>query len=469
MFLWKRPRAGMKSIVRGLADEAGKLSLELCDVAGNVESAAARVADQSVLCDELREAASTTRAGSRDIATAAERMQQVNARMNGDLRESRNDVDASAKEILDLIVAVEHISGRLKSLNGSLTMVRGVAEEISVVARKTHLLALNASIEAARAGDSGKSFAVVATEVKGLAGMTSQATTRIEQTLRELTSGVSELVSIGDTNAARAGRVREQVGSIKSIIDGAVEAIEQLERNAESIAGSTRVIATQGDELERRISRMVDGIHESSADFEMADTRIRGVLSLAERVTALTIMTGVVTDDTPFIVVAKEGARKVEQIFSAAIDRGLLTVAQLFDEAPQPVDGTNPQQWISQYTLLADEQVRPLLVAAKAICDRVSLTTIISRTGYVPTHLAEFSIPPGPDPEWNATHCRNRRFYQDDAARAAALSTAPFLLQTVRPPLGETRRAVMKGLSVPIHVRNRHWGAFRIAYRAAGR
>lgn len=466
MFKSRPYRSNIKAAVRDLAGEASKLSLELCDVAGNVESAAARVAEQSALCDDLREAASTTRAGSRDIATAASEMQHVNALMNEELRASRAGVDASAQEILDLIAAVEHVSGRLGALNRSLSMVRGVAEEISVIARKTHLLALNASIEAARAGEAGKSFGVVAIEVKGLAGITSQATTRIEHTLHELTSSISELVSIGGANSARASRVREQVGSIKSIIDGAVDAVGELQRNAESIAGSTRVIAARGTELEQQISRMVDGVHESSADFDMAQSRIRGVLGVAEHMTTLTALTGIVTDDTPFIEAARNGARKVEWIFSAAISGGSLTIAQLFDDKPRLIEGTDPQQWMAEYTSLADDQVRPLLAATKAMSDRIRLSSVICKTGYVPTHLDEFSKPPGPDREWNAAHCRNRRFYQDDVALASALNAMPFLLQTVRPPLGETRQSVMKDVSVPIYVKGRHWGAFRVAYRA---
>ena len=208
MKLWKWGRSGNKLEVIGeIADEAGKLGIEICDVAGHVEEVAARVKRQAELCGDLRETAAATTRGNHGIAVAAREAREVSRRAGAEVSGSRETVEVSLEEIRSMVEGVATIEREIVSLRQTLTHVAEVTGGIARIARQSHLLALNAAIEAARAGVAGRSFAVVAAEVKNLAGMTADATRQIEEAMVRLTASADVVVAESATNMRRAERV----------------------------------------------------------------------------------------------------------------------------------------------------------------------------------------------------------------------------------------------------------------------
>lgn len=175
-----RGRRPSRALVGDIAEQAGRLGIEICDVSGHVEEVAARVARQAELCHTLRESAAVTLRGNHRIAEAAQQVRAVSANASNAVSQSQRTIEASLADIHGLVEGVTSIGSQMGALRDALDHVRAVSEEISVIARQTHLLALNAAIEAARAGDSGRSFAVVAAEVKNLSAKTGQATAQID-------------------------------------------------------------------------------------------------------------------------------------------------------------------------------------------------------------------------------------------------------------------------------------------------
>lgn len=173
-----RGRRSSRAVVGDIAEQAGRLGIEICDVSGHVEEVAARVARQAEVCHTLRESAAVTLRGNHRIAEAAQQVRDVSANASNAVRQSQQTIEASLADIHGLVEGVTTISDQMGALRDALDHVRAVSEDISVIARQTHLLALNAAIEAARAGDAGRSFAVVAAEVKNLSAKTGQATDR---------------------------------------------------------------------------------------------------------------------------------------------------------------------------------------------------------------------------------------------------------------------------------------------------
>jgi methyl-accepting chemotaxis protein len=119
----------------------------------------------------------------------------------------------------------------------------------------------------------------------------------------------------------------------------------------------------------------------------------------------------------------------------------------------------------TRFTALTDRLLPAVQEPVLALDERVVFCAAVDRNGYLPTHNRVFSSPQGPDPVWNAAHCRNRRIFDDRTGLAAARSTAPYLLQTYRRDMGGGTFALMKDVSAPVWVAGRHWGAVRIAYR----
>jgi methyl-accepting chemotaxis protein len=343
--------------------------------------------------------------------------------------------------------------------------VSRVSEEISLIARQTHLLALNAAIEAARAGESGRSFAVVAAEVKNLSAKTAQATGQIETTLAQLTQQTEQLINEGSVNTERAHRVREGTRKIGDVVHATGDAIAHLNNEAEQIAALTGEIETQCDGLEAQVLEMATGVEDSSENFVQAKNRLGNLLGVSETLIELTAAAGVETADTRFIEAVQEAAAKVSKVFEAAVARGEISLDDLFDQHYVPVPGSNPQQFMTRFTAFTDRVLPAIQEPLLDLDPRVAFSAAIDVRGYLPTHNLKFSLPQRDDVVWNMANCRNRRIFNDRTGLAAGSHTKKFLLQTYRRDMGGGEFVLMKDASAPVFVQGRHWGGVRIGYR----
>ncbi len=157
----------------------------------------------------------------------------------------------------------------------------------------------------------------------------------------------------------------------------------------------------------------------------------------------------------------REAAAEVGKLFEAAIDRGELTLEQIFDEDYRPIAGTTPQKYHTRY----DEQADRLLPAVQEpLLERnaeIVYAIACDRNGYVPTHNRRFSQPLTGDVERDKAGNRTKRIFDDPVGERCGAHETPFLLQTYRRDTGE----IMHDISAPVYVKGRHWGGFRIGYR----
>jgi methyl-accepting chemotaxis protein len=466
MNLWKRGRSGGSVEVIGeIADEAGKLGIEICDVAGHVEEVATRVRRQAQVCGDLRQAAAATMSGNHGIAVAAREAREVSRRAGAEVAGSRETVEVSLAEIRSMVEGVAAIEREIVGLRQTLSHVAEVTGGIARIARQSHLLALNAAIEAARAGVAGRSFAVVAEEVKNLAGMTADATRQIEESMVRLTASADMAVAESATNMRRAERVRDGTQAIGSVIDTAGRAMSSFDSEVGRIADSTGAIETQCAALVERVEEIADGVAQSSENFDQAKVRIGNLLSASETVIQLLAATGAQSADTRFIRVVQDTARRIGKLFEAAVARGEIGEQDLFDRDYRPIAGTDPQQMMARFTEFTDRVLPPIQEPLMEFDPRVVFCAAVDDNGYLPTHNVKFSMPQGPDPVWNAANCRNRRLFNDRTGLGAGRNTRPFLLQTYRRDMGGGVFVMMKDASAPIHVNGRHWGGLRMGYR----
>jgi len=171
------------------------------------------------------------------------------------------------------------------------------------------------------------------------------------------------------------------------------------------------------------------------------------------------------TADAPFIAVARAKADEVAEAFEIALERGEISLDDLFDQNYREVPGTNPKQMLTRFTQLADKLLPPIQEPVLALDKRIAFCAAVDRNGYLPTHNRIYSQPQGDDPVWNAANCRNRRIFSDRTGLSAGRSTKPFLLQTYRRDMGGGQFALMKDCSAPIVVQGRHWGGLRVAFK----
>jgi methyl-accepting chemotaxis protein len=450
-------------LVDQLANRIGGLGVELADVAGNLQEVAGRVTGQSERFGHLQKTAETMVSANRGIATASRAVQSATSAAVGEITQSRTAVETAVRHIAELIEAVGRIELRLGDVGTALAQVAKVSGSIEAIAKQTNLLALNATIEAARAGDAGRGFAVVANEVKSLAEATRQATHLIGETVRDLDGQLGNLI---DASASlRAKSAGEGAQQIQSIIVRVQDGFTSVGHEIDGVARAATSNLADCDMVIDELGTLAKGVDLSSIELKHADDRVAKLLDLSEGLIELIADSGVETSDAPLIRIVIDTAKQISAAFESAIERGDIRLDQLMDERYREIPGTDPQQYLTDYVAFTDRVLPPIQDPIQKADPRIVFCVAWAKGGYLPTHNPNYRLPQGKDPVWNNANCRNRRLFNDRAVRKVAANTRPFLLQTYRRDMGGGNFVLMKDLSSPIHVRGRHWGAFRMGFR----
>lgn len=174
-------------------------------------------------------------------------------------------VHSAASEMERIANSVNIVAEKIHGLEEYSRQISGIANSIREVADQTNLLALNAAIEAARAGEQGRGFAVVADEVRKLAERTAHATTDISAMITKIQVGTSEAVNEMGSSVARVSEgvvlARQAGDSIASIRDAA----EHAAREVDDISHSIQEQSNAGRDIAQRIEKIAHGAEENSA------------------------------------------------------------------------------------------------------------------------------------------------------------------------------------------------------------
>lgn len=157
---------------------------------------------------------------------------------------------------------------------------------------------------------------------------------------------------------------------------------------------------------------------------------------------------------------------EISAAFEAAVAGGEIGLAQLFDEAYRPIEGSQPAQHLTAFNALTDRLLPTIQERFLALDPKVVFCIAADRNGYIPTHNRAYCQPQRPgDVAWNTAHSRWRRIFNDRTGLASARNTRPFLLQTYRRDMGGGQFVLLKEAAVPIVVQGRHWGGLRLAFK----
>jgi methyl-accepting chemotaxis protein len=452
-------------LVDQLANRIGGLGVELADVAGNLQEVAGRVSNQSERFGHLQRTAETMVSANRGIASASQAVQSASTSAINEITQSRTAVETAVQHIAELIEAVGRIEHRLGAVGAALAQVAKVSGSIEAIAKQTNLLALNATIEAARAGAAGRGFAVVASEVKSLAEATRQATHSIGDTVRDLDGQVSGLIGESGDASLRAKNAGEGAQQIQGIIVRVQEGFAAVGREIDGVTKAATSNLAHCDMVIDELHDLAKGVDLSSTDLKNADDRVAKLLDVSEGLIEMIAASGVETSDAPLIRVVIDTAKQISAAFESAVARGEIRLEQLMDENYREIPGTDPRQYLTDYVEFTDRILPAIQDPIQKIDPRIVFCVAWAKGGYLPTHNPNYRLPQGKDPVWNNANCRNRRLFNDRAVKKVAANTKPFLLQTYRRDMGGGNFVLMKDLSSPIHVRGRHWGAFRMGFR----
>ena len=451
--------------IKAIAVEGGNLGIEIVDVAGHVEDVASRISEQAQRFHGLREAALRVLGSDRAMGEAARAARQTAAHAGEQVVSQRARVEGALGDIRDLVEVVRSTSTRLEQLQASLQEVTRTVAGIAEIADHTKMLAINATVEAAHAGSAGAGFAVIAGEVRELANQTRDASRSVDAALKGLATQAGELAQASQAGRRKAELVGEGTRSIASVVDLVSQATKEIDQRGRSIADGSKAVEEQVRSFLGDLEVLDQSVDASSDSLATVSERLNGLMELAERILGHSVDTGVDTVDGRYLALAVETAGRVAAAFEAEIAAGRATLDDFFDEDYEPLEGTDPEQYLTRFTAITD-RVLPALQEPPLDKDRnVVFVVSVDRNGYLPTHNRKFSHPQGDDPAWNKANCRHRRMFDDRVGLAAARSEQASLIQCYRRDMGGGKFALMKDASAPVYLRGRHWGALRVGYK----
>lgn len=461
-------------VIADVAKRVDQLGVQIADLHGFIESVSGAFAGQADQFHHLSQSAQAMLVANEHIATLSGAAQdsavQVRAEMGQTTGAIRQGLDGAIGHISRLTNAAAAIAGSLGDVTTTLKDIRESSAAIQSIATETQMLALNAGIEAVRAGESGKGFAVIAQAVRQLADQAREVTRDNAARLEALERVVQGLVVRAKDNVVGAKQAAADSAAIEqqlSLFDAFGKKVETLVESIDIIAQPARDNIASCAGVIDELAGLTDGVDASHHDLGRAAKRVERLRSIGEDLISCIADSGVETPDRAMIEMCRHTAGEISTLFEDALAGGRISLTDLFDEDYEPIVGSDPEQYVTRFVALTDRLLPPIQEPLLGFDPRIAFCAAVDRNGFLPTHNRQYSKPQGHDPVWNAANCRNRRIFDDRTGLSAGRNTKPFLLQTYRRDMGGGQFVLMKDLSAPIRVKGRHWGGFRIGYKVA--
>ncbi|MFQ6571794.1 methyl-accepting chemotaxis protein [Pseudomonas sp. UM16] len=265
--------ARLKTALTRLSDLAVQMSEAASDSSGLSRTTETALLEQRAETD-MTATAMTEMAAS--IAEVARHVQETagEAHTANQLAGQGSEVAGTMREAIQLLAStVSQINQAVTHLAGQTQDISLAAEVIRSIADQTNLLALNAAIEAARAGEQGRGFAVVADEVRALAGKTRHSTVQIQGIIETLRAGADEAVSIASLGIEEAEHGVARVLEAQQALQGIRGAVERISAMSQQMAAASEEQSSVAEEVCAQITRVAGTVQHTAHNANAAASR----------------------------------------------------------------------------------------------------------------------------------------------------------------------------------------------------
>jgi methyl-accepting chemotaxis protein len=414
---------------------------EMTDLVFNASAEATKAIDEVSHSTQL--IADSTNHNLDNARVSLREMQDISARIN-----------TVSEKVLRFNHTVEDLSRRSESVNQFATLIRDVADQ-------TNLLALNAAIEAARAGEAGRGFAVVADEVRKLAERVNTATVEISGNVGAMLTQVKNTRAENDEINVDVQHAREVVDRSAGQFQGMVGDFERTGEQLLHIAAAMEQLSATNSQVHDNVNQ----IHELSADVA------RHMLDSEQRTAALATSTESVQELISRFTIGRGAfdaavsrTRQFRDELQSALDDMARSGIDVFDRRYQPFGNNKPQKyrvaWSDEFT----RRCQPLLESCLEAIPGCAYAVGVNTDGYLSCHNRRFSKPlTGNDAADLVGNRCNRKFDNPGELRAAS-NAQPMLLRTYLRDTGE----ILCDIAMPIRIGDRLWGNVRVGLTADG-
>ena len=376
--------------------------------------------------------------------------------------EGEQAITTAIETIHSVSAKVEDTARSIDHLKSKSDQIQSITQVINSVAEQTNLLALNAAIEAARAGEHGRGFAVVADEVRELATKTASATNDIATMLNEIRGETDTAVTTMEQLVDHVAQVVDKTDMVGQALHSIHEQASNSKNQSEEIAEMMKEHVVATSEISHSIETVRNALEQTEADTKKASDQAMGLSAMSESIYNNLSCFNLGTIHDKMQRIGKDVAKQVGSLFEAAIASGSLSERDLFDREYKPIEGTDPQKFTTRYDKFADANLPGIQEPPVASNPELVYAIATDPNGYVPTHNNVFAKPPTGDYQVDLANSRSKRLFQDPTGIRCGAHTQEFLLQTYKRDTGE----IMHDISFPVYVNGTHWGGVRLGYKA---
>ncbi|NET58110.1 MAG: GAF domain-containing protein [Symploca sp. SIO2E6] len=217
------------------------------------------------------------------VATNAQQVEAAVQQANQTVQQGDTAMNRTVEGILDIRETVAETSKRLKRLSESTQKVSRVVNLIGNFTTQTQLLALNASIEATRAGEYGRGFVVVADEVRSLARQSAEATTEIAQLVQEIQAGTAEVSQVMETGIQQVAQGTNLVNDTRQTLNAIVEATAKISQLVEGITQATEAQTQEFQSVTETMTEVAGIANQTSAEATDISSSFKELLAMSQK------------------------------------------------------------------------------------------------------------------------------------------------------------------------------------------
>ncbi|MBE7213640.1 methyl-accepting chemotaxis protein [Shewanella benthica] len=259
----------LQFIIGDVASATGKMKLAALNINEQTKVMSGQLINHNNETDQVVTAINEMSATASEVAQNTSLVADATLAATSDVAKAQECVDRSLTEVSSLMLKIDNAASNVKSLSEQSKKINSVLSVIGSIAEQTNLLALNAAIEAARAGEQGRGFAVVADEVRNLASRTQACTLEINEMLSQLHSLVSQAVKNMDDSQRSCSRTVDSSRAISKSLGSVTSAVSSINDMSTQIATAATEQSSVTEEINRNvfaIKEIVNDLLHSSED-----------------------------------------------------------------------------------------------------------------------------------------------------------------------------------------------------------